>query len=215
MLTLNGPISDKPPIVAIDVALLLPEAINRKAREINKRYWLAHQEGFFFDETHYPHITLLQQFVDTKDMPRTIQSVEEALLGFQPLSLTVSRLAKISTTTHFMVEPNHDLQRLHEELSKALEPFDCENGDERAFYEDGEAPRPQDVQWVRNYRAKSSLKQFYPHITLGMGEVFDLEKPISFKTNRVILCHLGRFCTCRKIFKLWSLGVTSLNSTGS
>ncbi|MBI4463425.1 MAG: hypothetical protein HY647_01865, partial [Acidobacteria bacterium] len=50
-------------VLAVDVALLLPEPIQERVRAINAALWAQEKDGFRFDATHLPHITLAQLFV--------------------------------------------------------------------------------------------------------------------------------------------------------
>jgi hypothetical protein len=61
--------------------------------------------------------------------------------------------------------------------------------------------------WIKNYPEKSSFEKFFPHITIGYGEINDYSfgfpqggvPPIEFAVSKLALCHLGNHCTCRKI----------------
>jgi hypothetical protein len=84
-----------------------------------------------------------------------------------------------------------------------LRGVERQNGGPAAFYE-GEG-RVADVVWLAGYRLKSSLERFTPHITLGHAlEPPDVE-PFSFEASAIAACHLGRFCTCRRVFRRWTL----------
>ena len=53
-------------LVAIDIALLLPEGANQRAKAANAAMLAARSQGserLRFDATHLPHITLVQMFV--------------------------------------------------------------------------------------------------------------------------------------------------------
>lgn len=54
--------------------------------------------------------------------------------------------------------------------------------------------------WVQNYYKNNKTSvSFRPHITLGEGQVKAVTDPIVFRAERLALCHLGNYCTCRKI----------------
>ena len=53
--------------------------------------------------------------------------------------------------------------------------------------------------WIKNYPAQSSYEKFFPHITLGYGEILFENLPIDFTVTKIALCHLGNHCTCRKV----------------
>jgi hypothetical protein len=59
------------------------------------------------------------------------------------------------------------------------------------------------VLYVSGYRLKSSLLSFAPHITLGHGRDAPRVEPFEFPATIVAACHLGKFCTCRDVFRKW------------
>jgi len=60
--------------------------------------------------------------------------------------------------------------------------------------------------WVTGFRLKSAFGAFTPHITLGHGEHLPEIEPFEFEATTIAACHLGRFCTCRKVLREWRLG---------
>lgn len=191
-------------VLAIDIVFLLPKEITHSALTINQALNKS-QAGFVFNESHLPHLTLLQQFVLKDHLQAVMEAVEKITNGFSPLPLEVSGIEKIFTTSHWIIKPQPDLQRLHRNLISTLAPWALTKAGPEAFYGPEEPPRPADIQWVQNYRSQSSLERFYPHITLGVGEATPLEAPFRFQAKRIALCHLGKFCTCRAILKEWNL----------
>jgi hypothetical protein len=51
------------PVTAIDIALEPDATMVRHAMAANARLLKSFPKGFALDETHHPHITMLQQFV--------------------------------------------------------------------------------------------------------------------------------------------------------
>jgi hypothetical protein len=76
-----------------------------------------------------------------------------------------------------------------------------DDGDAAAFF--GKDARERDVLWVREFRRNSSLERFRPHITLGHAARPPAIEPFEFTPTRIAVCHLGRFCTCRRIIRTW------------
>lgn len=194
-----------PSVMAIDVALLLPEEAHARADAVNARLWERSRAGFRFDETHLPHITLVQQFVRRARLPEVFAIVESVAREFSPIVLTVSRIETRGETVQFVIAPHPELQRMHERLMEALAPLDEGEGTEEAFADGDEPPRPRDLQWVRDYRSQASFARYVPHITLGKGEAPEPCDPFPFTARRLAVCQLGRFCTCRVILKEWTL----------
>jgi 2'-5' RNA ligase len=192
-------------LIAIDIAFLLPEDAQARALAVNAKLWAESREGFRFDETHLPHITLVQQFVRRAHLPEVFAAVESCLGEFPPMTLTVSGIEARGETVQFVIAPHSELSRLHERLMEALAPFDEGDGPAEAFADGDEPPRPRDLEWVRHYRAQASGPRYFPHITLGKGRVTESVAPFSFTADRIAACQLGRFCTCRVILQEWRL----------
>jgi hypothetical protein len=53
--------------------------------------------------------------------------------------------------------------------------------------------------WIKNYPEKSAFENFFPHITIGYGQVDDSSFTAEFTASKLALCHLGNHCTCRKV----------------
>jgi hypothetical protein len=101
------------------------------------------------------------------------------------------------------IERSPELVALHEQLLQAAEPFEVTTGDSSAFF--GDDARDRDVRWVREFRQQSSLDRFTPHITLGHASEPPVIEPMAFVATSVAVCHLGRFCTCRRVIRAWDL----------
>ncbi|MBI1955422.1 MAG: 2'-5' RNA ligase family protein [Acidobacteria bacterium] len=205
------PLQASEDVMAVDVALLLPEAVQERVRAINAALWEQEKAGFQFDATHLPHITLVQHFVRQKNMLALVESIDSILHSISPLLLRITEVGKMHTTSHFLLERTPELQNLHERLMDAIAPLEEPPGTTAAFafFANGEPARPSDVEWVAQYRSQASRNHYWPHITLGVGSPKESPKeaiePFDFAASRVALCHLGRFCTCRAVLHEWNL----------
>jgi hypothetical protein len=97
-----------------------------------------------------------------------------------------------------VVEKNARLQLLHETVLAELQPFLAPDVTADVIYGRGQVAEST-LDWIKNYREKSSFENFFPHITIGYGQMKDLPSPIRFAASKLALCHLGNHCTCRKI----------------
>ena len=53
--------------------------------------------------------------------------------------------------------------------------------------------------YIKAFPTKSSFENYVPHITLGADSI-DLETgSFEFVSQELALCHLGNYCTCRKV----------------
>jgi len=203
--------------IAIDIALLLPEPVNERAKAMNAALLAERPEGFRFDESHLPHSTLAQQFIRRANLPALIERVDPILREIQPLRLRVTGIGSSTTAAHFAIALTPDLHWLHRALLDAVQPFEEAIADADAFYS-GDEPtlepaRDGDVAWVSQYRSHASYGRFSPHITLGIGPPPEFREPFEFTANRIALCRLGRFCACRIVLQEWRLNPPS-NSAG-
>lgn len=200
-------------LFAADVALLLPDPVQARAQAINSLLLRERPDGFRFDNTHLPHLTLAQLFLRRSNLPALIERVDAVVRGRPPLRLQVTGFGGTPPVVHFAIEPAPELQRLHQTLMDDLRELEEPGGAAEAFYSDApsraksraESPRDRDVDWVRNFRSHAGYRNFEPHITLGIGTPPAFPGAFDFTADRVALCHLGRFCTCRRVIKEWSL----------
>ena len=84
-------------LIAVDMLIEPDEATRVYARALNRRLRQAMPEGFALDDTHVPHITLLQRYVRTADLDAALEAVGStvAAQGLTPVGLraTGSRTA--------------------------------------------------------------------------------------------------------------------------
>ena len=184
---------------------MLPEWVYERVRSINATLRANAADGFQFDPTHLPHVTLLQQFVWRSHLPTLKRALYAILSAAAPLRLRAAGVGKGEHTLHLLLEPTPDLQALHERLMDAGRRTAEPAGGAEAFYSEGEPARARDVRWVAEYCVQAAYSKFWPHITLGVGQETDPVEPFDCTATRVALCHLGRFCTCRVILGEWTL----------
>jgi 2'-5' RNA ligase len=194
-------------LVALDVAVLPPDAVARRAIDVSAGLPSHESQGLVLGPEHFPHITLLQQFVRVDDVPAFMACVGETLQQFQPLGLRVTGGGTGGRTVWLAIERAPALVALHERLLEVTEGLEDTAGDVMAFF--GGDARDRDVNWVTRYRAESSLARFLPHITLGHAARPPLVEPFDFEASTVAVCHLGRFCSCRRVLRAWELSARS------
>ena len=191
-------------LLAVDVALLLPPDAREVAARLNARL-AGPPDGFRFDAGHLPHVTLAQQFVPAADLPLVAAEAGDVLASFAPLKLTAGRFASSGPTTSLALAATRPLATLHARLMDRLAPFDVTAGGAEAFLADGEPPRARDVEWVTRFRTAAAYGSFEPHVTLGAGALDAPAPALEFEAAQAALCHLGRFCTCRRVLASWTL----------
>ena len=190
-------------MVALDVAILLPPLVSRRATELSAALPATDSQSFRLDGDRLPHITLTQQFVTVQDLDDVLASVSAAISDYDTLHLNVTGPGRGRTSVWMSIAPAPALLKLHRELMDVLRPFERSHGTSEAFV-DGDA-RPGDVAWVAGFRRASSYEAFRPHITLGHSSTLPTIEPLAFDASTVAACHLGRFCTCRRVLQRWEL----------
>lgn len=191
-------------LLALDVALLLPPPATATVGRLNARL-AGPPAGFRFDATHLPHVTLVQQFSPASDLGAVADEVAAVLAHTAPLRLTPVGFDAGETTTSLALDPTPELAELHGSLMDRLAAFDVAAGDESAFVDDDEPPRQRDVAWVTRFRTAAAYRHFDPHVTLGVGALDGTPPALAIDVATVALCHLGRFCTCRRLLASWAL----------
>jgi 2'-5' RNA ligase len=192
-----------PDLIAIDVAILPPADVTQRAIALSASLPQEPDQALRLDSDHLPHITLMQLFVRANELETAFGRIRDIVQGRPPLLLRVPGSGKSDHTVWMEIERTGDLVELHERLMQDLRGIERENGSQAAFFE-GDA-RINDVMWVAGYRLKSSLAQFTPHITLGHAAEPPPVEPFAFEATRIAVCHLGRFCACRRVLREWTL----------
>ena len=190
--------------MAIDVALLVPDALGRVLIGLN-RSLQPPPDGFHLDATHLPHLTLAQLFVRAGDLAEITRLVGAVLQYQPPLAVATTQVSRQRVSTTLGITGTDELVALHRRLMDHLETFRTNDGGAEAFWTDGDVPRAADVSWVATFREEAAFHRFDPHITIGVGQLDGEVDRTRFVATEVALCHLGRFCTCRRVLTAWRL----------
>lgn len=193
-----------PDLLALDVAILPPADVRDLAVALSASFPAAESEGLRLDENNLPHVTLTQQFVRRGDLDRVLDRLDGVVRGQPRLALQVTGAGRTpGGTVSMAVERTEALVSLHGRLMDALQEFEQAGGGPGAFI-DLDA-RAADVAWVAGYRPRSSFLNYAPHITLGHASEPPRIEPLAVEATTVAACHLGRFCTCRRVLRTWEL----------
>ncbi|UCF15876.1 MAG: hypothetical protein JSW59_00150 [Phycisphaerales bacterium] len=190
--------------IAVDVVLLPSDEVADRAIEANRQLLKQCPNKIVLDrENCLPHISLAMGCINHSDITNIGSILRELTEKHPPAELVSvgihvginSAGEKVSVLE---LETTETLQSLHEEVMRGLQLY---------FSYDVTADmvhsRPQacesTLRWIREFPEKSSFQRFFPHITLGYGQLADFSIPARFTAQRLALCHLGNHCTCRKI----------------
>jgi len=190
-------------VIAFDVAILPPLDISRQAIDLSAKLPQHQSVGVRLGGDMLPHITLTQQFVAADEIEKVLDNVGSVLAGWAPLGLTVTGAGRGRSSVWMAIDRTPPLAELHRQLMDALHAFERTGGTEAAFFNSD--ARVGDVEWVAGFRRNSSYEAFTPHITLGHAAALPFVEPVTFDATTIAACHLGRFCTCRRVLRRWKL----------
>ena len=142
MALVPGAAAQQNPVTAIDIALEPDATMMQHAKDANARLLKSFPKGFTLDETHHPHVTMLQQFVRTDDLDKVFAAANAVLAKEKPTSWTLKAFKYYYIPSPpvglagIVVEPTEDLHRLQDELIKAVKPYTVKTGTPAAFFSD-------------------------------------------------------------------------------
>jgi 2'-5' RNA ligase len=209
------------PVTAIDIALKPGAAMARRARADNARLLKAFPEFFALDASHHPHMTMLQQFVRTAELPK-VSAAANAVLGKEGVTrwrLKAFKYYYIPTAplgiAGIVVEPTKDLLRLQRELLDAVAPFTEKTGTPAAFFstDNGRDIQSGLIDYVADFVTVAAGKKFNPHVTIGVAPQTYLDKMLAepfeafiFSPVGAAVFQLGSFGAVRKVLKGLAVG---------
>jgi len=212
----QGAAAQQNPVTAIDIALEPDATMVQHAKAANARLLKSFPKGFSLDETHHPHISMLQQFVRTDDLDKVFAAANAVIAKQKPTAWTLKAFkyyyipAPPIGVAGIVVEPTNDLHRLQDELIAAVEPYTVKTGTPAAFFSDEGGRDIQEalISYVANFVADAAGKRFNPHVTIGVGTEDYLNKMLAepfpsftFSAAGASVYQLGSFGTARKELK--------------
>src|SRR5262245_5723970 len=207
-------------LTAIDIALEPDQTMIDHAKAANARLLGVFPEGFALDDTHHPHVTLLQQFVLTADLDKVYAAAGKVFASEKPLGwqLKAFKYYYIPDGKYgvggIVVEPTADLHRLQDELIKVVQPYTSKTGTAAAFMstEGGKDIQIPMIEYV-DYCVKAAAgTNSNPHVTIGvstdayLGQM--LAEPFesfTFSPAGASVYQLGTYGTARKELKALDL----------
>ena len=161
---LQEAVAEQDPVTAIDIALEPDATMLQHAKDANARLLKSFPKGFTLDETHHPHVTVLQQFVRTADLDKVFAAANAVLTREKPTAWTLKAFKYYYIPSSpvglagIVVEPTENLRRLQDELIKAVEPYTVETGTPAAFFSEDSG---RDIQ--------KSLIEYVAHFVYNRG----------------------------------------------
>jgi 2'-5' RNA ligase superfamily len=216
----QGAVAQQNPVTAIDIAIEPDATMMQHAKADNARLLESFPKGFALDETHHPHVSILQQFVRTDDLDKIYAAAQAVFDKEKPTSWTLKAFKYYYIPSPpiglagIVVEPTEDLHRLQDELIKAVEPYTVKTGTAAACYSDEGGRDIQDflISYVENFVRDAAGKRFNPHVTIGVGTEAYLNKMLAepfpsftFSPAGASVYQLGSFGTARKELRALTL----------
>ena len=190
--------------IAVDVVLLPSDEVAEMAIEANKQLLEQCPDKIVLDrENCLPHISLAMGCIDQcliADAERILWAIAEERSSERLINLglrvTANRVGEKVCVLE--LKRTETLQSLHEEV---MDRFRSHLGRDvtAEMVLSPPAATESTLAWIRDYCDKSSFERFFPHITLGYGQLDDFPFPGRFAAPRLAICHLGNHCTCRRI----------------
>lgn len=184
--------------IAVDIALLPPEEVMDRAIAVNKTL-IAEKQSIFLNKSDcLPHVTLAMGVMESGKIPALAVQIVALADQFYPIELLQKEVrgSEIASGINFQRTP--DVQGLHQAIMHIIEPYFTYEATLEMFI----SPPPIDrfpPTFVRGFLGKHSHANYNPHLTLGLGKPVAPPPQFNFTANRLALCHLGTYCTCRKI----------------
>ncbi len=182
----------------------------------NARLRKSFPKGFALDETHHPHVTMLQQFVRTDDLEKVFAAANAVLAKEKPTAWMLKAFKYYYIPSPpiglagIVVEPTEDLHRLQDELITAVEPYTVKTGTPAAFFseEGGRDIQQSLISYVANFVTDAAGTRFNRHVTIGVGTETYLNEMLAepfpsftFSPAGASVYQLGAFGTARKELK--------------
>jgi hypothetical protein len=216
---------NKSELTAIDVLLNPDEIIVKKALEINKRLEEDYTDGFKLDESHVHHISILQCYVQTKDLEKVYETVERIITSenVTSLQLTAFKLICLGSIDNqgvvvIIISPLEILLNFQLKLIDVIKPYMENNGTAAAYVtsEDDPIINENTLKYVENFIPDHCGNNFIPHVTVGINSMDSIEKIINesftsiiFSPVSIAVYQLGNNGSAQKLLKEWTISRTS------
>jgi hypothetical protein len=203
--------------IAIDIALEPDATMLEHARADNARLRQAFPNGFSLDETHHPHVSVLQRYVSVENLDKIYNAAGTALADAKPLLWTLTAFKYYYLPggpiglAGIVVRPTDELLALQQALVDAVSPFTVATGSAAAFFTTPEEPEINQptIDYIAAFVPHATGARFNPHVTIGAGTTAYLEKMLAepfdaftFSPAGASVYQLGNYGTARKVLKM-------------
>lgn len=203
-------------VIAIDILLLPDDALLSRAEAVNARLTEVYPEGFTLDESHQPHITLIQRYVRVEDLERVYAAANEVLGRVEVSSFELEAfeydyfpLGDLGLTA-ITAKQIPELVQLQADLIEVVSPFAVETAYSSAFFTTPDDPIIDSnlLHYVSVFVPEHSGEHFVPHLTVGVAPRTFLDEmkaepfeKFTFSPQSAAVYQLGQWGTAAKKLK--------------
>jgi hypothetical protein len=206
-------------ITAIDILLDPDATMIQHATAANAQLLKSFPKGFTLGGVHAPHITMLQRFVKTADLPKVYATADKVIARANPTSFKLTAYkydhigeAKMGNDVvsvgNILVKPTPELLKLQQDLADAIKPYEVPTGTAAAFVTTPQAPNISAdlIQYVSVFVPDHSGDHYVPHVSIGVATIDFLTtfissapfKDFTFSPAAASVYHLGEYGTAMK-----------------
>jgi len=203
-------------VIAIDI-LIEPDAVMvAQAKTVNVRLRQNYPAGFPLDDSHVPHLTLMQRYVRAADLEALGAALNHALAAGPAFPLQLTTISYEASewdglgTLVYAIEGSPELKQLTLMMEKVVRPFAVSGGNAGAFARaSAEEISTNMIRYVETFVPVCSGENFFPHVTLGKAQhdfvsalATEPFKQFFFTGVNVAIYQLGDSGTAQK--RLWT-----------
>ena len=209
-------------LTAVDILIEPDDATIERARAVNRRMPLSIPAGITLDDTHLPHITILQRYLTTADIDHAYAAIAQTLAATDTAGLRfhVDGIAYSEdwgppgqAVAVLDIQANQQVLDLQAALVAAVAAFTGSGGTDAAFVTDpGEQIHQKTRDWVETFVPHQTGASYTAHLTVGFDTVEHLKQlqaePFdTFGVHPLSLAvyHLGNNGTARTRLQAWPL----------
>ena len=207
-------------VTAIDILLEPDATMLQHSADNNARLLKVFPKGFALDETHTPHITMLQCFARTADLDQLYAAAGKVLAAANVATMKLDAFKYYYApggavgVAGICAKPTPAILKLQADIIAAVKPFLAETGTIGAFTapHDDTATDTALIQYVSTFVPKMSGGNFNPHVSTGVASEEYLDKmlaepfkPFTFSPAGAAVYQLGPFGAAAKKLKQFDM----------
>jgi hypothetical protein len=208
------------PITAIDILMEPDSTMLDQAKANNARLLKVFAQGFALDESHRPHITLVQRFVRTESLDRVYAAAEKVLADANITRMQLQAFKYYYVPgpgvglAGIVARPTPGLLTLQQGLIDAVAPFTVETAPISAFTAPHDDPALDAllIKYVSTFVPQQTGERYSPHVSTGAAPRDYLDKMLaepfeafSFSPAGAAVYQLGPFGTAARKLEEWNL----------